>query len=123
MKLEKLPVLECLNLEYLKQHNFSYGLVYLYDKVQLNKIEELDLDQENLIEAKFFNDHSQLHIYKRDELEAVLVTDEDDEDFFTETQILMNDKYGKEMRIKNYLNYDKDGQAFIAYSRPYQVIV
>jgi len=109
---------EALDKGYLKDLGLKYGLIYSYDAVQLSRIEEVTINSETLIEARFFNEDTEVHVFRRDDLEAVVFkeTEEDKDQTFTENQLL--ERYADQLIIKNYIDYDKDGQAYIRYSRP-----
>ncbi|TCS78932.1 hypothetical protein [Tepidibacillus fermentans] len=122
MLFKKISIEQALDKNYLQDIGLIYGLVYSYNSVQLTRIEDLLIDRETLIEARFFNEDSEVHIFKRDELEAVIFmeTEDDLDHSFSENHLL--ERFGDKLIIKHYLDYDQDGQAYIRYSRPANVI-
>src|SRR5690554_6339853 len=125
MNFQGIPVEEALDLKALSARGFQYGLLYSYDGVQLDKIENIQLNRDKLVEVRFFNNLEEIHVFKRDGFEGVLFTEEEEDEVVEETHLLIgsgqDNRFGKALLIKNYVDYDEDGQAFIAYTRPYAV--
>ncbi|MGV8145510.1 MAG: hypothetical protein ACLKAK_04965 [Alkaliphilus sp.] len=112
---------------FLLEQNLDYALLYYFDKVVLRKTIGMGRDFSKLIEAKIFGQDKMLHIFKRDEFEAVLFDDNTfDERFIIEEEnyLIKNENFmeAKKICIKKYIDFDEDGQAFIAYTRPYKLI-
>lgn len=102
--------------------DYDYALIYeisemLFDKVE--KISEIYWDE--VQEAYFFNEKSQMHIYLSDDVLEAIVYNETDEDVtFVDRRYELAGKFsniGREVKERNYLEFDDDGQAFVAYSR------
>lgn len=102
--------------------DYDYALIYeisemLFDKVE--KISEIYWDE--VQEAYFFNEKSQMHIYLSDEVLEAIVYNETNEDVtFVDRRYELAGKFsniGREVKERNYLEFDDDGQAFVAYSR------
>lgn len=105
-----------------KIQDYDYALIYeisemLFDKV--GAISEIYWDE--VQEAYFFNEKSQMHIYLSDDVLEAIVYNETDEDVtFVDRRYELAGKFstiGREVKERNYLEFDDDGQAFVAYSR------
>jgi len=119
---DKFPIDQALNLKELENLGYRFGLVYSYDSVQLKELKDIQLDKNTLIEARFFNKDKEIHIFKQDIFKAVaFIEDEMDESF--EEEHLLIDGFGKKLRVKNYIAYDYENQAYIAYTRPVDVVL
>jgi len=121
MGFHSITVDEALDRDKLISLGIQYGLVYYLDKVKLDRIDNLELDEEEILEARFFSKNKEVHVFRRDGLEASLFIDEGEE-YFDDSQLLMK-KFGKKIYIRNYINYDEDNQAYIRYSRPIDVLI
>ena len=112
---------------FLLENDLDYALLYYFDKVVLSKTTAVNIDFSKLIEAKIFGKGKMLHIFKRDEFEAVMFDDSkmDEKLVIEEENYLINNEYfirAKKICIKKYIDFDEDGQAFIAYARPYSLL-
>lgn len=122
-----------LNKEYLLKEGYKYCLIYYLNDLVFGDIDKIDgIDKEILIEAFFFNDNKELHIFKGYDFEdcdcendgfKLIITTDDGSDSFTEEFALKN-RLGnnlikndyKKLKIINYLGYEDDGQAYIKYT-------
>lgn len=101
---------------------YKYALIYMISEIKLCKTEELkeDLKWDECLEARFFSSDKELHIFEIDgERKAVKVSDTEEDEIF-EKKYLLSDKFsalGKTICVKEYLNYDKDGQVFVELTR------
>ena len=100
---------------------YTYALLYKLSEIILCKTEEL---QENSLqeytEARFFSKEKELHIFEtEDGKRAVVVSDENEEDCILKKYEIAQkfSKVGKTLVVQEYLEYDEDGQAFIALTR------
>lgn len=102
--------------------DYDYALIseiseMLFDKV--GAISEIYWDE--VQEAYFFNEKSQMHIYLSDDvLEAIVYNETDEDVIFVDRRYELAGKFsniGREVKERNYLEFDDDGQAFVAYSR------
>ncbi|MGM9977799.1 MAG: hypothetical protein ACI33J_03275 [Clostridium sp.] len=114
---------ELLDKEVLKNLNLLQGIIYNYDSVNFGNIEDLDIDIDNIIEGRFFNETSEISIrIENDEVIGNIVYDNGDEKSYIEGKFLIYDKNNKntfeELLVKKYINYDKDNQAYIEYIKP-----
>jgi hypothetical protein len=113
--IRKEDVREILAPEKLLEGSYRFAFIQRIGSVYVGSIEEAgDLNPDEILEARFFDEEKELHVFKYDgKLEAVVTECEDGDEYFEEKQILRG-KYGKTLTIHNYLVFDeKDGQARI----------
>lgn len=133
---EKLSLLGCkdiedlLNIEVLKKLGFEYGIVYNYDSVVSSRIENIRIDKENIIEGRFFNEKHEIRIFCDEGIYSGNIFDEKDDcdsivqEFFLYPRYGESIGYAEKLKIKKYIDYDKDdGQAFISYVKPSELII
>ena len=82
---------------------YTYALVYMISELILCRTQELpNLDWTECMEARFFDEDKELHIYEEDgKLQAVKVTE----------------GAGKLLCVREYYAYDEDGQAYVSLTR------
>lgn len=118
----------------IKEGNFRFAWVNTFSRLYLKEIngnkthDSIDEDLDNLIEAKFFNEDIELSIIANEEGNFSLVEfDGRDKNFVEEIQRLIIGKrvfqgFENDLVIRNYIEYDDDGQAYIYYSKLHDVI-
>lgn len=120
-----------LNKEVLIKSDLIYAIVYNYDSVITNYISEIELDYENMIEARFFNDDIEIRIFTDDDNIKGTIFKEDKNCKSIENNYILYPRYGeksqrkryaKELIIKKYIAYDDDNQAYINYVKPSKLI-
>ena len=100
---------------------YEYALLYNMSNLILDKtecIEELDFSE--CLEAYLFSSDRMLHIFEEDgSLKAVELADQDLENVNFKYYVLHPrfHKLGKKLIIQEYLDYDEDGQMFVALTR------
>ena len=114
---------ELLNKEVLKSLNLLQGIIYNYDSVKFGNVEDLDIDINNIIEGRFFNETSEILVrIENDEVIGNIVYDNGDKSSYIKEKFLIYDKDNKnnfeQLLVKKYINYDKDNQAYIEYIKP-----
>lgn len=103
--------------------NYEHGLLYRISSVDIVSVAEMGaLDTSDFQEAYFFDEKKQLHIYQADEgLAAVMITDEEGCDEHTLLKIYpitgKHNEKAKKVTVKEYLDFDEDGQVYVAYTR------
>lgn len=111
-----------LNKNYLLDEGYKYALVYYLNDLYFGDIDNIgEIDNEIIVEAFFFNDKKELHFFEDNGFKGIVT--EGQEDGFEETFILkkrlgrdlIKNKY-KKVKVFNYLDYEKDGQAFVKYT-------
>lgn len=99
--------------------NYEHNLVREISSVQLDKPKD-EIIWGELEEAFFFNDHSALHFFKQQNELAAVEAREKDEDVPVVEKCYKIDPAAKkkgEIIVKEYLDFDEDGQCFVGYVR------
>ena len=101
--------------------DYKYAFVYNMSEMFLVPVEKLpEFDWEECLEARFFSDTGELHIFEgEDGMEAVEVKDTDEKDILVKSYKL-NEKFssmGTCIYVQEYLTYDEDGQLGVALTR------
>lgn len=111
----------------LKEFEFQYAWINTFSDLRLIEIKNKEIEEsylEDLIEAKFFNENQEISIMKYEDEEKFSVVEFDgkDKEYVEERQILNKNKSPFEgdkdkLVIRNYIDYDEDGQAYIYYTK------
>ena len=102
---------------------YEYGLMIMISDMKLVAVDGLELpDWDECIEAYFFNEDGQLHIYRNEEeqLIGVVMEEKKDLNYHDVTYALAENKKifaGDKVIVREYLDVDEDGQTFVAYTR------
>lgn len=101
---------------------YQYALVYMTDGIVFQNTTEMKpIEWDNCLEARFFDEGRELHVYEEDGgLCAVEVEQTSDDDCLIRKYKLSERYFGKNkcLCVCEHLDYDKDGQAFVAFTRP-----
>lgn len=107
--------------------NFDYALIYLISEVILKKMDKTDkvesINWDECEEARFFSENKEIHFFRvNGKLQVVKISDDPNESKMD----CMQKKYelaskfrnlGKYVLVKEYLEYDEDGQVQVAQTR------
>lgn len=101
---------------------YEYALIYMISEIRLVCTKDAEtLNWTECIEARFFSDDKELHIFEQDgEKVAVEVYDtgEPQDEIIKEYPLAHKFHYmGKKLYVKEYIEYDEDGQAYVALTR------
>lgn len=105
---------------------FNFGIIYNYDSIQFGKVDELEFDIENIIEARFFNESSELVFrINGEEVSGNIVNILSEDDIIKDKSYVYGNKYGFAsnkrygvLNTKKIIKYDDDNAAYIAYIKP-----
>lgn len=104
--------------------DYEYCLIYKISEVILDQTALVsEIDWKEVQEAWFFGEQGQLHIYGDDDiLSAVLINDAAMSDAHTlEKTYRLAGKFRsigrKRITVKEYIDFDEDGQCYVAYTR------
>ena len=110
-----------------KAEQYVYGLVYLLDEVLLGKIETIKekICWEDCIEARFFSEQGELHIFDYNGEERAVCVEETEETESYQSSLErtypLAEKFGKQrfhtFQVKEYLGCDEDGQVTVLLTR------
>ena len=112
---EERDIGELLAAEKLLEDRYKYAFIQRIGSVYIGPIKECgELDPDEILEARFFENGKELHVFKYEgSLKAVVTEHEKGDECIEEKQILRG-KYGKTLTLRSYLVFDeKDGQARI----------
>lgn len=101
---------------------YDYALIYQMSDVIFDKVVNIPtILWDEIVEAYFFNEKCQLHIYNDEcELKAVEFNESSGEMKKIEKIYDISRKFakiGSRIKIVEYLDNDEDGQIFVAYTR------
>jgi hypothetical protein len=109
------------------EHNLNglqWGLIYYQDDIQLKKIADIDaaaINNPKLLEARLFGEGKEIHIFEYDgKLSAVLNEDDSQEQIDRKYKLAGRFKPKEKdiyLHVRDYISFDKDGMAYIEYSR------
>lgn len=119
-----------LNKEMLTKLGMTYAIIYNYDCVVTDYISNIELDYENMMEARFFNDDAEIRIFNDDNIKGTIFKEGENCKSIKNKYILyprygeksQNKRYAHELIIKKYINYDDDNQAYINYVKPSKLV-
>ena len=109
-----------INDAYAKVSEFDYALIYLMSEVVFGRTSDLkSFEWDECLEARFFSDDKEMHIWAEDEMNAILVEDVDHEDQREIKYVLASlfQNVGKNIVVKQYLENDEDGQSNVVLTR------
>lgn len=124
MKQEIIDLEKAKDNKVLKELGIRYAIFYYIDRVEVKKDME-DIDLNNLLEASIFGEKAEIKMFKqKGELKAILNMDEDSDKVIKISHIVRQQKFDgiNKVNIKKYIKYDEDGQAYIDYWRPYELV-
>ena len=108
-----------------------YCIVYNYDGVVTDYISNVNFDIDNIMEARLFNEKCEIRIFNKEGNVAGTVFKEMDSSRKIEKSYFLYPRnkenrnirgYACELKVKKYINYDKDNQAYIDYVKPCKLI-
>ena len=106
---------EVLAADKLLEDGYRYAFIQRIGSVYIGPIEKCGgLNPDEILEARFFEDEKELHVFSYvGTLRAVVTESESGDEYIEEKQILRG-KYGKSLTLRSYLVFDEnDGQARI----------
>lgn len=123
IKDNELSIDSIIKMEYLIKIGLGQAIIYNYDSVISGNIEDINIDLNNIIECRFFNEDIEIRIFNdEDGSRGTIFIEEDADDYISEEYILYNrygDKnYANALKVKKYMDYDEDKQAYIYYTKP-----
>jgi hypothetical protein len=121
MKTKIINIEDALNKDFLKSLGLEYALIYNFDGVIVDFLDEVKIDKRKLLEARFFNEKEEVHIFKECDLKSVYMIEDGDK--YSDEKYILANKYGKGMTVRNYFSFDDDGQAYISYTRPISIVL
>ena len=134
--LDKTSLLELFGYELLGEFDFKnilskdklmdmglkYAIIYNFDKVISEKIEDMEISLDNIMEARFFNEEKEIRIFRdEDKLKGTIFL-ENSSPYIENMSLLYpryrENLYANKIDYKKYIDYDGDHQAYIRYIKP-----
>lgn len=109
---------EFLDVEKLMTDQYRFAFVQRVGSVYIGLIEGCGiLNPDEILEARFFEEEKEMHVFKYDEKLEAVVTEYEDGDEYIEERQLLRGKYGEFLILRFYLFFDEnDGQARIGHT-------
>lgn len=111
--------------EVLRSLELIYGIVYNFDSLDFGDIEDLVIDMDNIMEARYFNEQCEINFHIEDEeIVGNIVIDRGEKELLVEEELLVYKKHSsqgnkyKKLTIKKYINFDEDNEAYFYYMKP-----
>lgn len=98
---------------------YNYALIYNISEKLFFKIGTKEFDLDQCIEARFFCPEKELHLFDYNGEKKAVKIEDNSTDYLDKIYPLANEhkNLGKMITVRKYLDYDEDGQAFIAATR------
>lgn len=104
-----------------KVKEYEYALLHMISEQKFCRIEELpETDWRECIEARFFSEQGELHVFDADGERKAVAVEDDGDSLVYEKMYRLDGKYrklGKYIAVQEYLNYDEDGQLVVELTR------
>ena len=107
-----------------KAATYEFALIYTYSSPKyLGENNAGSIDWSELVDARFFGEEGELHVFRNEdnELEMVELSDSVEQENFNERfedfERPLERGYGKSITIREYINFDEDGQAVVVCTR------
>ena len=124
----ELDITNLLNKNILKTMGLESAIIYCYDGIITERVNDLALDLDNIMEARIFNENSELRIWRDYDLIKGSIFREEDksiEPIIEQFILYPRNKNGynpEKLVVKKYIDYDDDAQAYISYVKPSKLI-
>ena len=110
-----------------KDYTYKYALIYLMSEVYLGENNRSDLPFDEILEARFFDESGELHIYNEEDCwDRSEIRDDEEENteihkeiYPVSGEIFHEQEENGPIRLEvwKYLNYDEDGQIYVERTR------
>ncbi|MCC9294928.1 hypothetical protein LN736_08680 [Clostridium sp. WLY-B-L2] len=104
----------------------KYGIIYNFDSVKYDTVDKLNIDFDNIIEARFFNKNTEVDVRMMDnKISGNIFIDNGEKELFIDENFYLRqnieNNYNK-LKVKKYINFDEDGQAYVFYLKPCELL-
>jgi len=112
----------------IKEQGLLDAIIYNYDSVISDRISKIEIDAENIIEARLFNDNSEIRVFNDESILSGIIFSQKENVNPIIQEVILYPRYkeeaghAKKLKIKKYFDYDEDNQAFISYIKPSRLI-
>ncbi|MFX0548669.1 hypothetical protein ACOAKC_04970 [Hathewaya histolytica] len=120
-----------LDKEFLKALGIQYGIVYNYDSVEVENIDNLNFHKHNIMEARLFNEQLEICILREEkDFRGNMFIDKGEKKLCINEEYLIYDRNNKKsshkkyskLKVNKYLALDYDRQAYIKYTKPCSLV-
>lgn len=106
-----------------KEYTYKYALIYLMSEVYLGENNRSDLPFDEILEARFFDESGELHIYNEEDCwyrSEIRDDGEENTEIYKEIYPVSGEIFHEQeengpirLEVWKYLNYDEDGQIYV----------
>ena len=110
-----------------KEYTYKYALIYLMSEVYLGENNRNDLPVDEILEARFFDESGELHIYNEEDCwyrSEIRDDEEENTEIHKEIYPVSGEIFHEKeengpikLEVWKYLNYDEDGQIYVERTR------
>lgn len=110
-----------------KEYTYKYALIYLMSEVYLGENNWSDLPFDEILEARFFDESGELHIYNEEDCwyrSEIRDDEEENTEIHKEIYPVSGEIFHEQeengpirLEVWKYLNYDEDGQIYVERTR------
>ena len=110
-----------------KEYTYKYALIYLMSEVYLGENNRSDLPFDEILEARFFDESGELHIYNEEDCwyrSEIRDDGEENTEIYKEIYPVSGEIFHEQeengpirLEVWKYLNYDEDGQIYVERTR------
>lgn len=110
-----------------KEYTYKYALIYLMSEVYLGENNRNDLPVDEILEARFFDESGELHIYNEEDCwyrSEIRDDEEENTEIHKEIYPVSGEIFHEQeengpirLEVWKYLNYDEDGQIYVERTR------
>lgn len=110
-----------------KGYTYKYALIYLMSEVYLGENNRNDLPVDEILEARFFDESGELHIYNEEDCwyrSEIRDDEEENTEIHKEIYPVSGEMFHEQeengpirLEVWKYLNYDEDGQIYVERTR------
>lgn len=109
--------------DFYKSLNLNFAIIYNYDSVEFGSVNDLKIDIDNIIEARFFNENKEIYFSNdNDTIKGNLVDIKSggfsDNEIIDDKFIVYGNKKYNYINYKKLIAYDEDNAAYIYYIKP-----
>ena len=110
-----------------KEYTYKYALIYLMSEVYLGENNRSDLPFDEILEARFFDESGELHIYNEEDCwyrSEIRDDEEENTEIHKEIYPVSGEIFHEQeengpirLEVWKYLNYEEDGQIYVERTR------
>lgn len=118
---EDFTIEDIINKKSLESIGLEYAIIYNFDSVITKKIKDIDIDLDNIMEARFFNEEKEIRLFRDEDKLNITIFDEEGYSDYISSSYILYPRHGEKiyfnkLDIKKYIDYEKeDNQAYIRY--------